>query len=176
MHRILRATLIAVFGASAFAATGAPAAFADKCGNPAICQYEEQIPTATGSKVAGSGGSKQVAKLPKAVQKSIAKQTGSTTETQTLVKIATTSGAAAPKAVKVKTPKQRHKQQHVRKAIKRAELKSAKSAKPIRAGFDAVSGGGSGHLTGLIVVIAVMTVAAAAAAIVRRRSASTRRR
>jgi hypothetical protein len=173
MHRILRVLLIAVFAAFAVAAMGAPAAFADKCGNPAICQYEEQIPTASGSKVAGSGGATKVANLPKSIERSIARQTGSATETQTLVAIATTSGAAAPRAVKVKTAKQRQKQQHVQKAIKRAEVNSAK---PIRAGFDAVSGGGNGHLTGLIVALAVMTAVAAAAAIVRRRSASTRRR
>ena len=169
MHRMLRATLIAVFAALGVAAIQAPAALADKCSNPAVCQYEEQIPTATGSKVAGSGGSKKVASLPTSVERSIARQTGSQAETQTLVNIATTSGAAAPKKIKLATAKQKH----VQKAIKRAEVGSAK---PVRAGFDAVSGGGDGHLTGLIIVMAVMTAAAAAAGVARRRSARTRRR
>jgi len=169
MHRMLRAMLIVVFVALGVAAVQAPAALADKCSNPAICQYEEQIPTASGSKVAGSGGSKKVANLPTSVERSIAKQTGSTTEAQTLVNIATTSGAAAPKKIKVAKAKQKH----VQNAIKRAEVGSAK---PVRAGFDAVSGGGDGHLTGLIVVMAVLTAAAAAAGVARRRSARARRR
>jgi hypothetical protein len=175
MQRTLRVTLIAAFAAlvGVGVAARAPAAHADKCGNPAICQYEEQIPTATGSKVAGSGGSKQVSRLPKKVQASIAAQTGSTTEAQTLVKIATTSGAAAPKAPRAATAKERQKEHHVQKAIKRAEVQSAR---PVQAGFDAVSNGGNGHLTGLIIALGVMTVVAVAAGVARRRSAGARRR
>jgi hypothetical protein len=166
MKRMLRAMVITAFVALA---VGVPAAWADRCTNPnpAVCQYTEDAPTATGSKPVGTGGNKQVTKLPTSVQQSIQTQGGS--EASTLERIATTAGAGAPAKVKVK----KAVKTRVRKALKN---RSVDNQKPVRAGFSAVSGGGNGRLIVLVIVMGAMTLAALALAVARRRGGGTARR
>jgi DUF917 family protein len=165
MKRMLKAMVITSLVALV---VGAPAAWA-KCTNPnpAYCQYTETAPTATGTKSVGSGGDKQVSKLPTAVQHSIQTQSGSATTASTLERIATTAGAGAPAKVKIK----KAEKTRVHKALKKV---SVDRAKPVRAGFSAVSGGGNGRLVVLVTILGVMTLAAVALAVARRRGGAQR--
>ena len=165
MKRMLKAMVITSFVALVF---GAPAAWANCTNpNPAYCQYTEQAPTSTGTKAVGSGGDKQVTELPTAVQHSIQTQSGSAATASTLERIATNAGAGAPAKVKVK----KAEKTGVQKALKKV---SVEKAKPIRAGFSAVSGGGNGRLIVLVTVLGLMTLAAVALAVARRRGGASR--
>jgi hypothetical protein len=164
MTRMLRATVITAFAALA---VGAPVAWAGDCANPAICQYQEQVPTSKGSKPVGTGGNKQVSKLPTSVEHSIQTQSGS--DATALVRIATTSGAGAPQKIMVKKSEQKRLHRQLKKA-------NVDQSKPVRAGFSTVSGSGNGRLLALVIVMAAMTLTALALAVVRRRSAGASRR
>jgi hypothetical protein len=168
MRKLLTATLgLAAFFTLVLAPQAARAG--DKCGNPAICQYEEQIPTSGGSKVVGTGGGKKVAHVPASIVKSLVDQTGSQATAQHLLELATSSGAAPAKIKTTKAERTR-----IDKAITGTE---AKPARPVAAGFAAVSGdGGNGRLLALVIVMGVMTAAALALAAVRRRGARPPRR
>lgn len=162
---MLKAMVITAFVALV---AGVPSAWADCTNpNPAFCQYTEQAPTSTGSRPVGTGGNKQVTKLPTAVQESIQKQSG--TDASTLERIATTAGADAPAKVKVKKAVEKR----VHKVLKN---NSVERTKPIRAGFSAVSGGGNGRLITLVAIMGAMTLAAVALAAFRRRSGGSARR
>src|SRR5262249_47200712 len=75
--------------------------------------------------------------------------------------------AGAPAKVKVK----KAEKTAVQKALKQV---SVEKAKPVRAGFSAVSGGGNARLIVLVTVLGVMTLAAVALAVARRRGGASR--
>jgi hypothetical protein len=151
---VAMAVLGLVFAAQALAA--------DKCGNPAICQYVEHVPTSKGSKPATRENPQTVAKLPTSVIQTIRKET-TASEAETLEQIATTAGYGAPAKIKVK--------KSLRMQLKQ-ELRSSRidSSKPIPAAFGAVSGGGSDRLLALVIVMGMMLAVAVAIAGLRRRN------
>jgi DUF917 family protein len=166
MKRMLKAMAITSFVALVF---GAPAAWANCTNpNPAYCQYTEQAPTSTGTKAVGSGGNKQVTKLPTSVQHSIQTQSGSVATATTLERIATNADTGAPAKVTVK----KAEKTQVHKALNKV---SVDHAKPVRAGFSAVSGGGNGRLIVLVAILGAMTLAAVGLAVARRKGGATRR-
>jgi hypothetical protein len=140
----------------------APALAADKCGNPAICQYVEHVPTSKGSKPATGENPQTVAKLPTSVTRAIRQET-TASEAATLEQIATTAGYGAPAKIKVKKSLRRQLRQ---------ELRSSRmdGSKPMPAAFGAVSGGSSNRLLALVIIMGVMLAAAVAIAGLRRRN------
>jgi hypothetical protein len=162
MNRMVRtAVVLVVLGLS----VSAPATWAaDKCKNPAICQYIEDVPTSKGSRPTNTDStSTPVTRLSTKVRETI-REASTATDAQTLEKIATSAGYGAPETLKVK------KQQ--RNAIQ-AKVRAAQidRAKPLPAAFGAVSDGGGGRVLFLVIIMGVMTVAAVAFAGIRRRNA-----
>ena len=118
-------------------------------GNPAVKEYQEQVPTVCGPKVPGTGD-EQTTKLPTSVEK---KLTGSS-DAGPLKDLATNARQGAPQPARGKEP---------------ARILSQRERNPVGASLNAATSGHDATLIALLAVMGALALGAALTAVYRRR-------
>ena len=169
--RHVRRTLAAAVAAGTFLA-GTQTAWADH--NPghasgcsaAVCQYVEQVPTSSGSQVAGVASGKKAKKLPKAVETKLQTEAGK--DAAVLQEVATASEYGAPQEELKLGPAEKRRLKEAEKTIKREEDVDLGGA--VSAPVNVLTEGSDARLLGLVIVMALIALTTLTAAAYRQRT------
>lgn len=170
-RRHIRRAFAAAVAAGTFLA-GTQAAWADH--NPghasgcsaAVCQYVEQVPTSSGSQVAGVGSGKKAKKLPKAVESELQREAGE--DAAVLQEVATASEYGAPQEELQLGPAEKRRLKEAEETIKSEDVVDLGGA--VSAPVSVLTDGSDARLVGLVIVMALIALATLAAAAYRQRT------